>query len=140
MPTSRRRTDATAVTTVGRDPFANHGVVNPPVYHASTVLFPTLADWRNARDLDYQGVRYGRTGTPTTFALEQAVAEIEGGGRLTLGKAATITGIDTGFLAQRNVKSGIGGFKSAVARWTGPGCLHQAVSLASDATKRSKTA
>lgn len=81
MPNSRRRTDATAVTTVGRDPFANHGVVNPPVYHASTVLFATLEDWRNARDLDYRGARYGRTGTPTTFALEEAVAEIEGGDR-----------------------------------------------------------
>ena len=79
MPNSRRRTDATAVTTVGRDPFANHGVVNPPVYHASTVLFATLEDWRNARD--YRGARYGRTGTPTTFALEEAVAEIEGGDR-----------------------------------------------------------
>lgn len=81
MPKSRRRTDATAVTTAGRDPFANHGVVNPPVYHASTVLFPTLDDWRSARDFDFQGVRYGRTGTPTTFALEEAVAEIEGGDR-----------------------------------------------------------
>ena len=27
----------------GRDPKKNHGIVNPPVYHASTVTFPTLA-------------------------------------------------------------------------------------------------
>src|SRR5437588_8651790 len=27
----------------GRDPKANHGFVNPPVYHASTVLYPTAA-------------------------------------------------------------------------------------------------
>ncbi len=81
MSNTRRRKDATAVTTVGRDPFANHGVVNPPVYHASTILFPTLAEWRKSRDLDYKGARYGRTGTPTTFAFEDAVAEIEGGDR-----------------------------------------------------------
>jgi cysteine-S-conjugate beta-lyase len=81
MSNMRRHKDSTAVTTVGRDPFANHGVVNPPVYHASTILFPTLAEWRKARDLDYKGARYGRTGTPTTFAFEEAVAEIEGGDR-----------------------------------------------------------
>jgi cystathionine beta-lyase len=81
MSNMRRHKDSTAVTTVGRDPFANHGVVNPPVYHASTILFPTLAEWRKARDLDYKGARYGRTGTPTTFAFEDAVAEIEGGDR-----------------------------------------------------------
>jgi cystathionine beta-lyase len=32
----------TRIVHVGRDPFANHGIVNPPVHHASTVLFPTL--------------------------------------------------------------------------------------------------
>ena len=33
--------DATLVTVAGRDPERQHGVVNPPVYHASTILFPT---------------------------------------------------------------------------------------------------
>ena len=28
----------------GRDPFAYHGFVNPPVYHASTVLYPSADD------------------------------------------------------------------------------------------------
>ncbi len=63
----------------GRDPAANHGIVNPPVYHASTVLFPTL-DALEARTRDrFRGVYYGRFGTPTSFALEHAVAELEGG-------------------------------------------------------------
>lgn len=68
--------DDTLLTHAGLDPFANHGIVNPPVYHASTVLFPTLdtfLGYGNAR------VRYGRRGTPTTFALEEAVARLEGG-------------------------------------------------------------
>ena len=71
----------TTIATVGLDPFANHGIVNPPVYHASTILFPTLADWKASRAPDFQGVRYGRIGTPTTFALQDAVTEIDGGYR-----------------------------------------------------------
>jgi cysteine-S-conjugate beta-lyase len=58
----------------GRDPIANYGFVNPPVYHASTVLYPTASDLV-AHRARYQ---YGRRGTPTTEALEQAIREIEG--------------------------------------------------------------
>ncbi len=58
------------------------GVVNPPVYHASTILFPTVAAMEAARTQRFgPGTRYGRYGTPTTFALEEALAEIEGGHR-----------------------------------------------------------
>ena len=32
----------TRIVTLGRDPAHNHGIINPPVYHASTVLFPTV--------------------------------------------------------------------------------------------------
>jgi cystathionine beta-lyase len=64
----------TRLVTGGRDPASNHGFVNPPVYHVSTVLYPTADDFvhRRAR---YQ---YGRRGTPTTEALENALAELEG--------------------------------------------------------------
>jgi cystathionine beta-lyase len=67
--------DATLATTLGRDPEANFGIVNPPVYRASTILFPTLERMAQARP--NQGVYYGRYGTPTTFALEEAVAGLE---------------------------------------------------------------
>lgn len=72
--------DDTLIGHVGNDPTANHGIVNPPVYHASTVLFPTLAALeQSVRHLNEPGrVHYGRYGTPTTFALERAVAELEG--------------------------------------------------------------
>ena len=60
--------------TAGRDPAAYHGFVNPPVYHASTVLYPSAEDFL-AHRARYQ---YGRRGTPTTEALEQAVQELEG--------------------------------------------------------------
>lgn len=71
--------DATLVTVAGRDPERQHGVVNPPVYHASTILFPSVAALEAARPR--QGTYYGRYGTPTTAALEEALAELEGGHR-----------------------------------------------------------
>ncbi len=73
--------DRTRVTQAGRDPAAHHYTVNPPVYHASTVLYPSLADvaedWQGA----YTGLGYALRGTPTTQALQDAVAELEGGYR-----------------------------------------------------------
>ncbi|MGF1641178.1 MAG: cystathionine beta-lyase [Rhodospirillales bacterium] len=66
---------------LGRDPAANHGIVNPPVYHASTIVYPTLAAMEEADRTPFEGTRYGRRGTPTTFALEEAVATLEGGYR-----------------------------------------------------------
>ena len=65
----------------GLDPFGNHGIINPPVYHASTICFPTVAALEEAERTPYEGTRYGRRGTPTTFALEEAVAALEGGYR-----------------------------------------------------------
>jgi cysteine-S-conjugate beta-lyase len=68
------RRPATSIVTGGRDPAAYHGFVNPPVFHASTVLYPSAEDFV-AHRARYQ---YGRRGTPTTEALELAVQEIEG--------------------------------------------------------------
>ncbi len=53
----------------GRQPEENFGIVNPPVYHASTVTFPTMAEYEAKPKRPFDGVQYGRTGTPTTFAL-----------------------------------------------------------------------
>ena len=69
----------TLIVSAGRDPEANHGIVNPPVYHASTILFPTLKALKSASGKDYRSVVYGRYGTPTTFALQEAMAALEGG-------------------------------------------------------------
>src|SRR5437868_9225142 len=65
---------ATRLVVAGRDPASNHGFVNPPVYHASTVLFPTAEDL-----LAHRGrYQYGRRGTPTTEALQDALRAMEG--------------------------------------------------------------
>ncbi len=68
------RRPATAVVHNGREPFAQHGFVNPPVYRGSTVLFPTVAALKKG-----QRYNYGRRGTPTVDALQSAIAAIEGG-------------------------------------------------------------
>lgn len=63
----------------GRDPRRQHGMVNPPVYHASTVLFPTVDALESAAANPFEGVYYGRFGTPIHFELEGLLAELEGG-------------------------------------------------------------
>lgn len=71
----------TTLVHAGRDPRANHGIVNPPVYHCSTVLFPTLDALEDSDRRSFEVINYGRVGTPTTLAFEQAAAELEGGFR-----------------------------------------------------------
>ncbi|GAB5507927.1 MAG: cystathionine beta-lyase [Rhizobiaceae bacterium] len=69
-----KRGTNTVLTHSGYNPRDFYGFVNPPVVHASTVLYPdahTLAT-RN------QKYTYGTRGTPTTDALNQAMNELEG--------------------------------------------------------------
>jgi cystathionine beta-lyase len=66
----------TRLVVAGRNSSENHGFVNPPVIHASTVLYPNAADMV-AHRARYQ---YGRRGTPTSEALEGALQAIEGPG------------------------------------------------------------
>lgn len=63
----------------GRDPRRQEGMVNPPVYHASTVLFETVAELEAAAANPLEGVYYGRYGTPLHFAFEEAMVRLEGG-------------------------------------------------------------
>ncbi len=66
-PSPPRHAD-TRVVTAGRHPPSYHGFINPPVYHASTLIYPSAEDYVAQRSR-YQ---YGRIGTPTTEALESA--------------------------------------------------------------------
>jgi cystathionine beta-lyase len=77
---TRKQKADTQLAHVGRAPSRHHGFVNTPIYRGSTVLFPTLASLEaNAQDFTY-----GRLGSPTVKALEEAIAEIEGGTRTLL--------------------------------------------------------
>ena len=51
----------------------------PPIYKASTVIFPTTAALRQRQWRDKTGYTYGLHGTPTTFILEERLAALEGG-------------------------------------------------------------
>ena len=70
-----RLSPATKLVQAGRQ-YSEHGFVNPAVYHASTVLFD---DVDSLLDHHRQGWRYGRRGTPTSRAVESAIAVLEGG-------------------------------------------------------------
>jgi cystathionine beta-lyase len=64
----------TRLSHIGNDPRSFHGFVNPPVVHASTVLFPDSATMENRG----QPYTYGTRATPTTEALCNAFDELEG--------------------------------------------------------------
>jgi len=57
----------------------DYGVVATPVYHASTILFPTYADLRRgeADPLNRKSMYYGRMGTPSTRSLEDALCALD---------------------------------------------------------------
>jgi len=69
----------TLLARTGRDPARYQGMVNTPVFRTSTVIFPDRETYEARGGDDYKKVRYGLSGTPTTFALEEAVAQMEGG-------------------------------------------------------------
>src|SRR6185436_4445751 len=71
----------TLLSHAGRDPARYDGMVNTPVFRTSTVIHPNLASYETRPPEGSRTVRYGRYGTPTTFALEDAVAQMEGGFR-----------------------------------------------------------
>jgi cystathionine beta-lyase len=64
----------TRLTHSGHDPREFFGFVNPPVVHASTVLFPDAATMKSRN----QRYTYGTRGTPTSDALCAAIDELEG--------------------------------------------------------------
>jgi cystathionine beta-lyase len=70
----------TTLTGAGRESAAHFGVVNTPVYRASTILYPDLA----ALDAHAMPFSYGRLGNPTVRSLEAAITELEGGTRTVL--------------------------------------------------------
>jgi cystathionine beta-lyase len=72
--TAKQQKAETRLVTAGRDTKAQKGFVNPPVFHGSTVLYPTAEDLHAHRS-EFQ---YGRHGTPTTRALQHVLMALEG--------------------------------------------------------------
>lgn len=88
----------TLLVNTGRHPEEHHGTVNPPIYRASTILFPTLAALEEAQHHPNEGTSYGRLGTPTTRAFEEAMAEIDGAWR-SIAVSSGLAAISTALLA-----------------------------------------
>lgn len=70
----------TKLVTAGRDKKWTNGVVNPSVQRASTVVFNSVKEKRQATiNRTNKTLFYGRRGTQTHFAFQDAMVEIEGG-------------------------------------------------------------
>ncbi|GIK87171.1 MAG: cystathionine beta-lyase [Betaproteobacteria bacterium] len=79
MKGGRPRAPATLAGHLGRHPRRHLGAVNTPVYRASTILFPTMADLEASARGEYDAIGYGLHGLPTVADLQDAVAGLEGG-------------------------------------------------------------
>lgn len=72
----------TRVVRAGVDKARNAGIVNTPVFHASTVVFESVAAMRDANERVFKkrekALFYGRRGTPTHWTLQEAMTDLEG--------------------------------------------------------------
>lgn len=62
----------------GRNPKKSSGMVNPPIYKSSTIIYPTVEEFLKDDYPIHTDKTYGRTGTPTTAMLEELLAELSG--------------------------------------------------------------
>ncbi len=80
--TSKKPKAETRVVRAGVDKARNAGIVNTPVFHASTVVFENVAAMREASDRVFKkrekALFYGRRGTPTHWTLQEAISDLEG--------------------------------------------------------------
>ncbi|MBX3595588.1 cystathionine beta-lyase [Sphingomonas sp.] len=79
-----RQGDGTRVVGAGRRPEWTQGIVNPPVWRASTILYDSVGDLRAAGGRDtHHRLFYGRRGTPTQWSLADALTQLEPGAEAT---------------------------------------------------------
>ena len=79
MTADRKSAPGTRLVHLGRKPRSYLGAVNTPVFRATTMLFPTVADLEAAVRGEYEGIGYGLHGLPTVTDLQDSVADLEGG-------------------------------------------------------------
>ena len=81
------------------DPRLGGGVVNPPVWRASTILYDNIADLKARGHATHDKLYYGRRGTPTVWALADALTGLEPGAEGTLLFPSGVAAISAGLLA-----------------------------------------
>jgi cystathionine beta-lyase len=69
---------STQLIALGREPGKYYGAVNPPIIRASTIVFPSYADYEAAEAGRYHQSSYGIYGTPNQHYLAETLAAIEG--------------------------------------------------------------
>ena len=74
---------ATRLVEAGRRAAWTQGLVNPAVWRASTILFDSVAEMKAAYPPTDGVLHYGRNGTPTSWALCEALTELEPGAAMT---------------------------------------------------------
>ncbi len=75
------------------------GIVNPPVWRASTILYDNMADLKARSHNTHDKLYYGRRGTPTVWALADALTALEPGAEGTLLYASGVQAITAGLTA-----------------------------------------
>ena len=91
---------ATRVVTAGRRAEWTAGIVNPPVWRASTILYDDVADLRARGSADtHERLFYGRRGTPTQWALADALTAMEPGAHATFLYSSGVAAIAAALLS-----------------------------------------
>lgn len=81
------------------DPRLGGSIVNPPVWRASTILYDTIADLKARGHATHDKLYYGRRGTPTVWALADALTALEPGAEGTLLYPSGVAANSAGLLA-----------------------------------------
>ena len=81
------------------DPRLGGGIVNPPVWRASTILYDNVADLKARGHATHDRLYYGRRGTPTVWALADALTAMEPGAEGTLLYPSGVAANSAGLLA-----------------------------------------
>jgi cystathionine beta-lyase len=94
------RGPSTQVVEAGRRTEWTQGIVNTPVWRASTILYDTVADLRAAGGRDtHHRLFYGRRGTPTQWSLADALTALEPGAEGTFLYPSGVAAIAAALLA-----------------------------------------
>jgi cystathionine beta-lyase len=99
MSESETMRPATTLVEAGRRKEWTRGIVNPPVWRASTILFDDVASLRGAVKRADEVLYYGRRGTPTQWALADALTQLEPGAAGTTLHPSGVAAITTALLA-----------------------------------------
>lgn len=90
---------ATRLITGGRRPEWTQGIVNPPVWRASTILYDSVAELKERPKDTHHRLYYGRRGTPTQWSLADALTELEPGAEATLLYPSGVAAVSTALLS-----------------------------------------